>query len=103
VRAVQRDWWSRGVLYVALGTLSLWGIWALLYETTRYPPLNYLIFGPFVGLPLAAALFVAGVIGYARSRVEDYATSDALGAILASIMLGVLSYLTIDAVGAFYS
>jgi hypothetical protein len=103
VRTIRRDPWSRGVLVVGLGTLAVWGIWALLFETTRFPPLNYLIFGSFVGLPLGAILLVASLAGYARARVLGYATSDALAAVLTTIVLVLLSYLTIDAVGRLYN
>ena len=43
---MERDSVSRRVLYVAVAVAvaSLWTVWALLYEATGFPGLNYLAF-----------------------------------------------------------
>ena len=80
---------SRRVLYVGLGIASLWGVWALLYETTGFPGVNYLAFG-FVSLPVGAALFVASLIGYTRARAQGRTTTDAVTAMLISVGIAVV-------------
>jgi len=80
---------SRRLLYVTVVLACLWGIWALLYETTGFPGLNYLAFG-FVSLPVGAALFVAGLVGFRRSRAHACVTSDAVTAMLISVGIAVV-------------
>ena len=91
---MKRDPVSRRVLYVTVALGCLWGIWALLYETTGFPGLNYLAFG-FVSLPVGALLFVAGVVGYRRSRVHGCVTSDAVTAMLISVVIAVVPLFTL--------
>jgi hypothetical protein len=85
---MDRDSGSRRVLYVALGVVILWGLWCLVYETTGFPGLNYLAFG-FVSLPVGAALFIAGLIGYTHARAQGRRTSDAVTAMLVSVGIAV--------------
>ena len=80
---MERDSVSRCVLYVAVAVASLWTVWALLYEATGFPGLNYLAFG-FVSLPLGLALFVASSFAYSRSRKERRGTRDAIIAMFIS-------------------
>ena len=61
----------------------------MLYETTGFPGLNYLAFG-FVSLPVGAALFLAGLVGYRRARVRGCMTSDAVTAMLISVGIAVV-------------
>ena len=86
---MERDPASRRVLYAALALACLWGMWALLYEATGFPGLNYLAFG-FISLPVGAALFVAGLVGYRHARVHERMTSDAVIAMLMSIGIGIV-------------
>jgi hypothetical protein len=86
---MERDPASRRVLYVSAAVACLWGIWALLYETTGFPGLNYLAFG-FISLPVGAALFVAGLVGYSQARVHRCMTSDAVIAMLVSLGIAVV-------------
>jgi hypothetical protein len=74
---------SRRFLYVLVAIASLWSAWALVYETTGFPGLNYLAFG-FVSLPVGAAFFVASLVGYMRARAQGRTTTDALTAMLIS-------------------
>ena len=80
---------SRRVLYVAVVVASLWTVWALSYEATGLPGLNYLAFG-YVSLPLGLALFVAGSFGYSRTRTEGRRTSDAVIAMVISAGIAVV-------------
>jgi hypothetical protein len=80
---------SRRVLYVAVAVASLWTVWALLYEATGFPGLNYLAFG-FVSLPLGLALFVASSFGYSRAHTERRGTRDALIAMFISAGIAVV-------------
>jgi hypothetical protein len=91
---VKRDPASRRVLYVTLALACLWGIWALLYETTGFPGLNYLAFG-FVSVPVGGALFLAGLVGYRRSRVHGCMTSDAVTVMLISVGIAVVPLVTL--------
>lgn len=86
---MERDPASRRVLYVTVALAGLWGIWALLYETTGFPGLNYLAFG-FVSLPVGAALLFAGLVGYGRARAHGCTTSDAVIAMLISVGIAVV-------------
>ena len=86
---MKRDPTSRRVLYVTVAVACLWGIWALLYETTGFPGVNYQAFG-FVSLPVGAALFLAGLVGYWRARVYGCMTSDAVTAMLISVGIAVV-------------
>jgi hypothetical protein len=86
---MERDSGSRRVLYVALAVAILWGVWSVVYETTAFPGLNYLAFG-FVSLPVGAALFIAGSIGYTRARAQGRRTSDAVTAMLVSVGIAVV-------------
>jgi hypothetical protein len=90
-RSMERDSASRRVLYVALAVAILWGVWCLVYETTGFPGLNYLAFG-FVSLPVGAALFIAGFIGYTRARPQGRRTSDAVTAMLVSVGIAVVPF-----------
>jgi hypothetical protein len=85
---MERDPGSRRVLCVALALAALWGAWALSYETTGFPGLNYVAFG-FVSLPIGGGLFVAGVVAFVRARSRSRRTSDAVAAILVSAALAV--------------
>jgi hypothetical protein len=76
-------------LYVTVAVACLWGVWALFYETTGFPGLNYLAFG-FVSLPVGAALFVAGLVGYRHARAHGCTTSDAVTAMLISVGIAVV-------------
>jgi hypothetical protein len=86
---MERDSGSRRVLYVALAIAILWGVWCVVYETTGFPGLNYLAFG-FVSLPVGAALFLAGLIGYTRAHGQERRTSDAVTAMLVSVGIAVV-------------
>jgi hypothetical protein len=85
---------SRRVLYVIVVIACLWGIWALLYETTGFPGVNYGTFG-FVSLPVGAALFLASLVGYGRARVHGRMTSDAVTAMLISVGIAVVPLVTL--------
>jgi|SRR5262245_26388872 len=85
----RREPLARRVLIVGLGVLTLWILWAIVYETTGFPGLNYLILG-FVSLPCGAVLLFASLIAYRRARVDGFGKTDALGAILLSVVIGVL-------------
>jgi hypothetical protein len=91
---MERDPASRRVLYVTVALGSLWGIWALLYETTGFPGVNYLAFG-FVSLPVGAALLVAGLVGYGRARAHGRMTTDAVIAMLISIGIAVVPFVAL--------
>jgi len=91
---VRRKPLARRVLFVTLGVLALWMLWAIVYETTGFPGLNYLIFG-FVSLPVGAALLLTSLIAYRRARAEGFGETDALGAILLSVVIGVLPSLVL--------
>jgi hypothetical protein len=91
---VKRDRASRRVLYVTVALACLWGIWALLYETTGSPGLNYLAFG-FVSLPVGAALFVAGLVGYRHARAHGRMTTDAVIAMLISIGIAMVPFVAL--------
>ena len=80
---------SRRVLYVAVAVSSLWTVWALLYEATGFPGLNYLAFG-FISLPLGLALFVASSFGYSRARAERRETRDTVIAMFISAGIAVV-------------
>jgi hypothetical protein len=86
---IRREPLSRRVLSVGLGVLALWALWALLYETTGLPGLNYLSFG-FVSLLVGAILLFASLVGYRRASAEEYPKSDALAAMIISVVTGLL-------------
>jgi|SRR5215212_9746906 len=86
---MEGDSGSRRVLYVALAVAILWGVWCLVCEMTGFPGLNYLAFG-FVSLPVGAALFIAGLIGYTRARTHGRTTSNAVAAMLVSVGIAVV-------------
>ena len=88
-RPMRRDRGSRRVLCLGIAIANVWGVWALLYETTGFPGLNYLAFG-FVSLPVGAALFVASLIGYMRARARGCTTTDAVTAMLISAGVAVV-------------
>ena len=79
---------ARRVLVVTLGVLALWLLWAIVYETTGIPGVNYLTFG-FVSLPVGAVLLFASLIALRRARVEGCGQADALWAAVLSIVIGV--------------
>lgn len=89
VSPMRRPSASRRVLYVAVAIASLWTLWAMLYEATGFPGLNYLAFG-FVSLPLGLALFVASSFGYSRARAERRGTGDAVVAMFISAGIAVV-------------
>jgi hypothetical protein len=83
---------ARRVLLVAFGVLALWVLWAIVYETTGLPGVNYLTFG-FVSLPVGAVLLVASLIAYHRASVEGFGRADAVGATALSVVIGVLPWI----------
>jgi hypothetical protein len=82
---------ARRVLLVAFGVLALWALWAIVYETTGLPGLNYLTFG-LVSLPVGAVLLFTSLIAYHRASVEGFGRADALGAAALSVVIGVLPW-----------
>jgi hypothetical protein len=88
----RRDPVARRLLFVGLGLLALWTLWAIVYETTGLPGLNYLAFG-FVSLPTGLILLLASGIAYRRASVHGFRKTDALGAIAVSVVLGVLPWI----------
>jgi hypothetical protein len=87
-----RDPLARRLLFVGLGVLALWTLWAIVYETTGLPGVSYLIFG-FVSLPTGLILLLASGIAYRRASVHGFRKTDALGAILVSVVIGVLPWI----------
>lgn len=91
---MERDHFSRLVFYIALAVAGLWGVWALLYETTGIPGINYLTFG-FVSLPVGSTLFAASFICYLRARTERRATSDAVGTMFLAVGIAVVPFVAL--------
>lgn len=84
-----RESLARRVLFLELGVLALWTLWAIVYETTGLPGLNYLSFG-LVSLPTGLTLLFVSLIAYRRASVDGFGKPAALGAILVSVVIGVL-------------
>jgi hypothetical protein len=94
MQKIRREPLSRCIVIVGLGVLTLWALWALLYETTGLPGLNYLSFG-FVSLLLGAILFFASLVGYWRASAGGYPKSDALAAVIISVVTGLLPFIAL--------
>jgi hypothetical protein len=88
---MERDPASRRILYVAVALASLWGLWAVVYEATGFPGLNYLAFG-FVSLPVGVTLLGAGFLGYIGARKRRRATTDAVAAMFVAVGIAVVPF-----------
>ena len=78
-------------MYIAVAVASLWTIWAVVYEATGFPGLNYPAFA-FVSPPLGLGLFAASSFGYSRSRTERRGTGEAVIAMFVSAGLAVVPF-----------
>jgi hypothetical protein len=91
---LKTDAWSRGLVALTVGMLAIWGAWALIYETTGVPGLNYLSFG-LISLPIGAILAILSVVGLARTVQTGGSKHRALTALLLSLAVGLVPWIAL--------